>query len=153
MNKTMVAVAIFIVFLIAAMYATDASSQPRIALGHTFEGSRVTVGEVSYEHKNWELSGVQFGQGWTKKGERSEPITGYSVSRLIRPQWCLWSLCNYYRLGVSHIPDAMLVGDNNYRLGTGFETEVFAIEYFHYSSAGISKPNTGIDGFMLRLKL
>ncbi|MBN50000.1 MAG: hypothetical protein CMN85_10695 [Spongiibacteraceae bacterium] len=154
MNKTAAAVAVFVCALIAALYSADAKADGvRLSLGKTFRTSDVTAGEVSYEMNDWELAATQLGQGETNKGRRDEAINLYSLSKMVRPGWCVGSVCGYFRIGVAHTPDALLIGDTNYRNGLGIETRVFQVEYFHYSSAGIHKPNTGIDGLMLRLKL
>lgn len=151
MKKTAIAVVVFIVALLFAM--NDAyGDQVNIALGRYVVNSDVPAGEIGYERKGWEVTAGLAGDGSTAKGRQdTHPI--YSVSRLIRPEWYVLNAQNYYRLGVAKVFDSPLVGTTNYRLGIGFDFGNFAIEYAHYSSAGINSVNRGIDIVMLRIHL
>lgn len=148
-----------ILFLIALLAATNdargsehAGDGLRITLGHTVANSHMTNGELSYEYKGMELGYTLIGKGDTKKGYQ-DYVDVYSLSHIVRPSWCVWGACNYYRLGVAYVDSSPLVGRTNFRLGVGLEWRHVQLEYFHYSSAGIHETNTGIDGIQLRYKI
>lgn len=156
LSKTVYAVLAFIVLLVLATYSAHGAEPPsydgpRIALGHSALNSKVTVGEVSYELRSWEFAATQLGEGWTKRGEQQE-VGIFSLSRVVRPSWFFLGGRNYYRIGTAWVKGSPLVGDTNYRLGIGLEYKLISFEYFHYSSAGIHRPNTGIDGVLFRLR-
>ena len=148
-KPTTIAVVIFAVLLVLAAF--NASAQGfRTSLGYTVANSTTPWGEVSYEFPSgWELAGSVSGAGDTRRGPQGE-VSTVSWSRVVRPDWWLLGGRNYYRLGVAYVDGSPLVGNTNFRLGIGLEFKVFQIEYFHYSSAGIHQPNTGIDGIQLR---
>ena len=153
---TVVAVILFIVLLVLAMKSAEANEPSyegvRISLGHTVANSSATWGEIGYEFKNnWELAASINGADETRNGWQDKVYVA-SLSKVIRPEWRIFDARNYYRLGVSYLNESNLVGKTNYRLGVGLEWKHIQVEYFHYSSAGIHKPNTGIDGILLRLK-
>jgi len=147
------AVALFLAVVLWALLAERASAGPVLSLGHTLLNSDNTVGEVGWqfgERAQWELAAGAIGQGHTDRGH-IERNWVYSLSRRVQPGWSILGAQNYYRLGVAYVDGSPLVGDINYRLGVGLRWEVVALEYFHYSSAGINDPNTGIDGIQLRV--
>lgn len=150
-KPTMFAVVIFIIVALLAAYSAHAEG-PRISLGYTVANSTLPTGELSYEYKNWEYAVTQIGVGDTKNGPQKE-VSIWSASYLIKPTWQVLGAKNYYRIGVAYVDGSPLVGDTNFRLGIGLEFKVFQVEYFHYSSAGIHQPNTGIDGIQLRFKM
>lgn len=151
-NATKMAVGLFILVLIIAANYARADNGARISLGKMVANSHMTSGELSYEHNGIEAAALLMGAGNTKKGYQPETWV-YSVSHIVRPQWCVMGGCNYYRLGVSYNDSSVLVGDTNFRLGIGIEWDVVQLEYFHHSSAGIHDPNTGLDGIQLRFKV
>lgn len=149
-KTTAIAVVIFILVLLWASFDARADSGMRIALGRTVFNSGAMWGEVGYEFQSgWELAASVSGAGETRNGAQGE-VEAVSLSRVVRPHWRLLGATNYYRLGVAYVHDSPLVGDTNYRLGIGLEWPGFQVEFFHYSSAGIHRPNTGIDGVQLR---
>lgn len=152
-NWTRLLVGAFIVVLLyAAIAAKEAWAEPgfRVGLGHTAANSSATWGEFGYEYSNgWELAASVTGAGDTHNGPQDE-VTAVSFSRIVRPPWRLLGATNYYRIGVAYVDGSALIGDTNFRLGVGLEWSVFQLEYFHYSSAGIHQPNTGIDGIQIR---
>lgn len=149
-KPTMAAVFIFIVLLVLAAFNASAETGYRVSLGHTVANSHTPWGEFGYEFPNgWELAGSVSGAGDTARGRQGE-VSTVSWSRIVRPDWHVLGGRNYYRLGVAHVDGSPLIGNSNFRLGIGLEFKVFQIEYFHYSSAGIHQPNTGIDGIQLR---
>lgn len=153
MNNTIIAVIAFTVLLLAAGYSR-AEDGVRIGVGKSFIGSDVTVGELGVEYNNWELTTTQFGQGWTKRGEQ-EAHAFYSASYLTKPQALQnkWA-SPFLRLGVSYNSGDPLVGKSNYRLGIGVDfSDVWRIEYGHYSSAGQHDPNSGVDWVALTYKM
>ncbi|MBN50020.1 MAG: hypothetical protein CMN85_10800 [Spongiibacteraceae bacterium] len=152
MKKTAIAVGLFVLTIIAALYSMNSEAQPRVALGTTFNKSSLTYGEVSYEWRSWEAALGRVGEGRTDQGNQSV-VDVYSVSYLVRPAWCVGNFCSYFRLGVARVDTSPLVGSSNYRTGIGIEHRHIAIEYFHISSAGIHSNNTGIDGIALRIYL
>lgn len=149
-KPTMVAVAIFIALLVLAAFNASAEPGFRVALGRTVVNSSAPWGEFGYEFPSgWELAGSISGAGDTKRGPHGE-VSTVSWSRIVRPDWWLLGGRNYYRLGVAYVDGSPLIGRTNFRLGIGLEFRVFQLEYFHYSSAGIHQPNTGVDGLQLR---
>lgn len=150
MNKTRIAVVIFIVVLLIA--AGSAWADAKIALGQTVFNSTNTVGEIGYEWRDWEINAGLIGQGSTKNGD-TDTIAAYSISKLVKPDWKFLGGKNYYRIGIAYIDGSPLVGRTNFRLGVGIEYKVFQIEYVHYSSAGIHETNAGIDAIMLKMNL
>lgn len=155
MNKTMWAVILFLIVLLTATFSMRSNADEdyngaRISLGHTVANSSMTTGEVSYEYNNWEAGYTLVGEGETKRGYQDQSHI-YSLSYVVRPDWEIWNVENYYRLGVSYQDGNNLVGDTNFRLGVGLQwRDVVQLEYTHYSSAGIHDPNTGIDMIQLR---
>lgn len=138
--------------LLAVLPAKEANAEPglRLGLGRTVFNSWATWGEVGYELPGgWELAASITASGNTRNGHQGE-VKAVSFSRIFRPQWHLFGATSYFRLGVAHADGSALVGDNNFRLGLGLEWSAVQVEYFHYSSARLSKPNTGIDGVQLR---
>jgi hypothetical protein len=150
MNKTRIAVAAFVVILIAAGYAATARADTvNIGLGKSILNSSATVGEIGYERNGWEVQATLMGAGDTKNGQQDQ-LSIYSVSYITEPGWGYKGVEPYLRLGVSHNTGSELVGANNFRLGIGVNfNKVFRLEYVHHSSAGIYKNNTGIDYVML----
>jgi len=151
MNFTKIAVIAFIVILILAAYDARAEDGWRVSLGHTAANSSMAFGSIGYEYKGIEIDATQIGHGSTKRGDQGT-VNIFSLSHLVRPDWTFLGGKNYYRIGVSYQDGSPLVGDTNFRLGVGLEWKVFQVEYIHYSSAGIHRPNTGIDGIQLRFK-
>lgn len=152
-KPTMIAVGIFIIIALFAAYSeVQAEDGFRISLGYTVANSTMPAGEFSYEYKGYELAAMQIGVGDTRNGPQKE-VNVFSFSRIVRPEWQVLGAKNYYRIGVAYVDGSPLVGDTNFRLGIGLEFKVFQVEYFHYSSAGIHQPNTGIDGIQLRFKM
>lgn len=152
MKKAAYLVAAFVVIVIAALYASKSNAGPTIALGSTFNKSQLTYAEFGYEYRDWEVTIGQIGEGQTDYGHQ-EVVDVYSLSKLIRPNWCLGEFCNYYRIGISKIDESPLVGETNFRLGIGIEHKHVQLEFGHDSSAGVWENNGGIDALFLRLKL
>lgn len=148
LNLTRVLVVSFIIILLFAAGNAWATDGAKIALGHTAFNSHETVGEVGYEHANWEVN-----LGLIGAESDDKTVLTYGVSKIVRPNWCVLGGCNYYRIGIAGIDDSPLVGPYNFRLGVGMNWRVFSVEYFHYSSAGIYDPNRGIDGIILKLNI
>jgi len=145
-NKTKLAVAAFVVILIAAGYAASARAETlTIGLGKSFVNSSSTVGEIGYERKGWEVQAAIMGKGYTKNGKQDQ-LSVYSVSYITEPGWGYKGIEPYVRLGVSHNTGSELIGTSNFRLGLGVNfNQVVRLEYVHHSSAGIHNPNTGLD--------
>ncbi len=149
-KPTAIAVGVFIFLLLFAAFNASAEPGFRVALGRTVVNSATPWGEFGYEFPNgWELAGSVSGAGDTARGPQGE-VSTVSWSRIVRPDWWLLGGRNYYRLGVAYVDGSPLIGNSNFRLGIGLEYRVFQVEYFHYSSAGIHQPNTGVDGLQLR---
>lgn len=143
MKKTALAVAVFVVLLLIAGCAR-AESGVRIGLGKSIVNAYGTVGEIGYEYNDWELSATLIGDEQTEV---------YSVSYLTRPI-DYKPAQPFLRLGVSYNSGSHLVGDSNFRLGVGVDfSDVWRLEYVHHSSAGIHKPNTGIDYVVMTYKM
>jgi len=146
MNKTKLAVAAFVVLLVAAGYAASARSDTlTIGLGKSFVNSSSTVGEIGYQRNGWELQAALVGAGYTKNGQQSQ-LSVYSLSYITEPGWGYKGVEPYVRIGISHNTGSQLIGTSNFRLGLGVDfNQVVRLEYVHHSSAGIHKPNTGLD--------
>lgn len=149
-HTTKIAVGIFLIALLLA--ASSAFADAKIALGHTAFNSSMTVGEIGYEWRDFEVTAGLIGQGSTKRGDQ-DAVPVYSVSKLVKPGWRFLGARNYYRIGVAYVDGSPLVGRTNFRLGVGLDWGIAALEYVHYSSAGIHETNTGIDAVLLRLNL
>lgn len=151
-SYTMAAVGVFLVILMLAVSCERAhAGEATFALGHTMLNSHMTVGEVGYRTDNrWEVTGTIIGEGGTKRGPQGHAYA-LMVSRVVEPRWSLFGAENYYRIGAGYVQDSLLIGNFNYRLGVGLDFDVFQLEYFHFSSAGINDVNTGVDGIQLRL--
>jgi hypothetical protein len=152
MKKTAILVAVFIVALIVAGYVR-ADDGARIGLGKSIINSDLKTAEIGYEWNSWEASATLSEAGKTKNGFQDQVET-YSVSYLTRiaaaPVWAT----PFLRLGVSYNSGSNLVGPTNFRLGVGVDfSDVWRVEYVHHSSAGIHRPNTGIDYVMLTYKM
>ena len=152
MSYTKILVVIFIALLVSAgfnEYARAAepvtNSGPRISLGQTLFNQYETHGEIGYEWNRWEAAASIQG---TPEEDETTRIT--SLSRVVKPDWSIGPVNNYYRIGAARVHNSDLVGDFNFRLGIGLSHKVMSVEYFHYSSAGIYDTNTGIDGVMIR---
>lgn len=152
MRLTHIIVCLFVAVLSLAACDAWAEDGFKIALGRTAVNSEVTASEVGYEYNDWELNIGHLGQGPTRHGNQ-DVIDVYSISKIVRPDWCFLGGCNFYRIGIAHIDDSPIVGKHNYRLGVGMAWRTLSVEYFHYSSAGTYKPNSGIDGIMLKLNI
>ncbi|MCX2780430.1 acyloxyacyl hydrolase [Microbulbifer thermotolerans] len=151
---TKAAVILFVAVLTLALYSEDSEARDGVvlSLGHTVLNAHQTAGEVGYRFGRWEAAATRFGHGSTKRGD-IDSAHAVSVSRIVRPGWKFLGAENYYRIGGSYVDGMPLVGNWNYRLGLGLAWDLVEVEYFHYSSAGINDPNTGIDGVQFRLRL
>jgi hypothetical protein len=142
------------VFIIVLLFAADDAwgGNATIGVGQSILNSKATYAEAGYvTDRNWEFNLGLIGVGETKDGPQTL-VTTYGVSKLVKPNWCFMSACNYYRIGVAGVHGSPLVGPINFRLGVGVRIKnVFEIEAFHYSSAGIFEDNTGIDGVMIKM--
>jgi hypothetical protein len=152
MKKTAILVAVFIIALIVAGYVR-ADDGARIGLGKSIINSDLKTAEIGYEWNSWEASATLSEAGKTKNGFQDQVET-YSVSYLTRiaaaPVWAK----PFLRLGVSYNSGSNLVGPTNFRLGVGVDfSDVWRVEYVHHSSAGIHRPNTGVDYVMLTYKM
>ena len=145
-NKTALGVAGFIVLLIVMGYSAKANADSfQIGIGKTVINSHLKVGEIGYQHGDWELQVSLMQDGGTKRGAQAQVET-YSLSHITTPGWGYAGVEPYMRLGVSVNSGSNLVGNTNFRLGIGVDfNSVFRLEYVHHSSAGIHTPNTGID--------
>lgn len=144
------AVLIFLAVFLWALSESEASElTPKIGLGSTVANSHLTTGEFSIEYRRWEVAVGIIGAGHTERGEQ-DSVNTFSVSRFVRPDWVILGGRNYYKMGIGYVDDSPLVGPINYRLGIGLEYRFVSVEYFHYSSAGIHKTNTGVDGIMVK---
>ncbi len=151
-NYTVIAVVGFIIILFFATLSEKAQADAYVSVGSALFNSSVSAGEFGYQFDNhWDVDVSRFGQGGTKKGDQGI-VTVMSLSHRIIPNWRLFGQQFYIRLGVAHVDGSPLVGAINYRLGIGFDLGVLDFELGHYSSAGIYKNNTGMDGAFLRYK-
>jgi hypothetical protein len=152
MKKTAILVAVFVIALIVAGYVR-ADDGARIGLGKSIINSDLKTAEIGYEWNSWEANATLSEAGKTKNDVQDQVET-YSISYLTRiaaaPVWAT----PFLRLGVSYNSGSNLVGPTNFRLGVGVDfSDVWRVEYVHHSSAGIHKPNTGIDYVMLTYKM
>jgi hypothetical protein len=152
MKKVSIIIAVFIILLISIGYVR-ADDGARIGLGKSIINSDLKTAEIGYEWNSWEASATLSEAGKTKNGFQDQVET-YSVSYLTRiavaPVWA--PPCR--RVGVSSNSGSNLVGPTNFRLGVGVDfSDVWRVEYVHHSSAGIHRPNTGVDYVMLTYKM
>jgi len=99
MNKNKLAVALFIVLLIAAGYAATARADTvNIGLGKSILNSHSTVGEIGYERKGWEVQATLMGAGDTENGQQDK-LSIYSVSYITEPGRGYKGVEPYVRLG------------------------------------------------------
>ncbi|WP_086931592.1 hypothetical protein [Agarilytica rhodophyticola] len=126
-------------------------AQPYIELGTTVIHSENSVGGAGLKFNDrWDVHIGLMGEGETRQHGYQEQKFFYSFSRVVNPGWRFLGGEIKTRIGVAYTPDFQLVGERNYRLGLIFHYEIFDIEYFHYSSAGINDVNRGVDGFLVR---
>ncbi|WP_323845168.1 acyloxyacyl hydrolase [Microbulbifer magnicolonia] len=143
--------------LMIGIVAADVSAAEKpesgvgVALGKAVLTGHMTTAELSFRHSRWELGATLLGYGSTDEGEQERLGYGVSVTRLLHPDWHLWKGTIYGRLGVAYIDSSPLVGHFNFRTGMGIEFEHFSLEYLHYSSAGLTPLNTGIDVIQFRV--
>lgn len=156
LNKTVLGVVAFIILLLFTGYSAKSESAEngaRVSIGKTFINSTMKVGEIGYEYNNWEFSALLMEEGDTKNGFQDQ-LEIYSVSYLTKPQWGVYGVDPYFRLGISYNSGSELVGKSNFRLGIGADFHnVWRIEFSHHSSAGIHQTNTGIDMVTLTYKI
>jgi hypothetical protein len=143
-KKVTFIVVLFVIVLISIGYVR-ADDGVRIGIGKSVINSHLKTAEIGYEWNSWEASATLMESGDTKNG-RQDQLEMYSVSYLTRiaaaPVWAN----PFMRLGVSYNNGSNLVGPSNFRLGLGIDfSDVWRVEYAHHSSAGIHRPNTGVD--------
>lgn len=141
----------FIVVLILALGASNKAKADEVYfnLSHSTFGSEFTIPSVGYRFdSNWDIGLGFFGDGETRKGPHSRSPWA-AVSYIVDPNWHGY----FMRIGVAYTPDINLVGDANFRLGIGWDFGVWEVEAQHFSSAGTSKRNTGVDGLGLTAKV
>ena len=117
--------------------------------------SSVTFGGVGVlVEDRWDFNMSLMGRGNTRNN-RQKVQRFYSISRIVDPGWeipykMFKDIKIKLRLGLSHTPDIMLIGENNYRVGVILEEkDKWYIEYVHYSSKDIYELNDGIDGILM----
>lgn len=149
---TQVGVGIFIILLIASLTAVSNKANADeiyFNLGRSTLGSEYTIPSVGYRFdNNWDISAGFFGDGETRKGSHTRS-PWMSISYIVKPGWGGY----FMRIGGAYTPNINLVGDVNFRLGIGWDFGVWEIEAIHFSSAGTSSINTGIDGIGLTAKI
>lgn len=146
-------------FLVAAVSfaAADVSAEESrqntvsVGLGQALFNGDMTAAELSYRHRRWEFGGVILGQGDTAEGEQERLGYAASITRVLRPgwEWCRGSV--YGRVGVSYVDGSPLVSHFNFRTGFGIDFRAFSLEYQHFSSASLTRLNTGIDVIQFRI--
>jgi hypothetical protein len=149
-NRTALGVLTFIILLILAGYSAKSDADSfNIGVGKSVINSHLKVGMVGYQINNWEFNARLMEAGPTKNGYQNQMET-YSVSYITKPQWGVYGVGPYMRLGVSKNSGSSLVGDTNFMLGVGVDfNEVWRVEYVHDSSAGIAPTNTGVDAVVI----
>lgn len=149
---TVIGVLLFIIALMFAAYSEKANAGGYIGLGGSTFNSHSRLGEAGYRFENnWDAQVMIIGSGDNKNGPQGETYIT-SVSHLIYPQWNIGPANFFMRLGVAYVNKSNLVGPWNFRLGLGFDFDLFELEMGHVSSAGVWSPNTGIDSVVLRAK-
>ncbi len=151
------AIALFIVLLGVCMYAEDVYSDEGtvyIGLGKSAVNMHTTVAEVGYRTTDkWDSQFMIIGKGYTRHTKQVDHIYIGSFSRVIAPKWGLRYVKPYMRLGVAVFTESNLVsGVGSFRLGAGINFGKFELEAQHYSTAGLSSRNTGMDSIILRAK-
>jgi len=127
--------------------------QPYIEYGRTTVNSHNSHAGYGIVYKSkWDVNISTTGQGNTKNGHQ-EPKVFYSLSRIFDSKVDFLSKDVKLRLGLAKTKGVNLIGDHNFKLGIILAGEVAELEIFHYSSGGVYKPNTGVDGVKLRINL
>lgn len=122
-----------------------------VGVGQSLFNGDMTVVELSYRYRRWELGGVILGQGNTAEGDQERLGYAASITRILDPgwEWCRGKA--YGRVGVSYVDGSPLVGHFNFRTGVGIDFTDFSLEYQHFSSASLTYLNTGIDVIHFRI--
>ena len=88
MNKNKLAVALFIVLLIAAGYAATARADTvNIGLGKSILNSHSTVGEIGYERKGWEVQATLMGAGDTENGQQDKLSIYSNIQNIVDTEY------------------------------------------------------------------
>lgn len=150
-KPVVIGVLIFIASLYLALKSENAKSAPYIELGRTTFNSELTIGGIGYrtETGKFDFSAQLTGQGRAGNTHQSTQKI-FSASRLADPGWSVGSCDLVWRIGAAVSTGQNLIGPKNFRLGVMCRFDFAEIEVGHYSSAGIWRPNTGLDFIMLR---
>ena len=151
MNSTVAAIAAFIATLGTANVHDNPALHPT---GATFELGRTvgrldeTVNALSLNHNGWRATAA--GQG--NRNDRTAEGTTYmySLQREFRPIDRPWR--PVVGIGPAYVDNSPFVGRVNYALSAGVEWRgTFGLTYTHYSNAGMTSPNTGLDSIRLSM--
>lgn len=120
-----------------------------VELGRTIGRLEETVGGVGVTHNGWSAKVIQQGN---RHGETAEGQTYmYSVQREFRP--LNTTVRPVMAIGPAYVVNSPFVGRTNYHLSIGAEVSVFRITANHYSNAGMTSPNTGLDNVSVQMIL
>ena len=142
-----------LLLLICTTLVHSAEYEPYLEYGRTTVNSHNShAGFGFYVNDKWDYNISITGQGNTKNGKQ-QPSYLYAISRIFKTKVDLYGKDVKVRLGLAHTENMNLIGKYNFKLGIILEGKVAGLEIFHYSSGGVYKPNTGLDGVKLRIKL
>lgn len=151
-NKTVIGVVSTLLIMWAAWISAEKANAEGVyvELGKNILNSDMTVHGLGYRYKSWGASIEATGQGTTKRGvQKVQPL--FSVYHVTDPNWVVLGVRFKTILGMAYTPNQKLVGPTNFRLELVLEAKG-GLEFFarHYSSAGLHKPNTGLDSIGIR---
>ena len=151
-NKTVIGVVGTLLIMWAAWVSSEKANAEGlyVELGKTILNSDMTTHGLGFRKGSWGAAIEATGQGTTKRGDQSvQPLL--SVYHVTDPNWIVLGVRIKTILGVAYTPKQNLVGPTNFRLEFVFEVKG-GLEFYarHYSSAGLHKPNTGVDTLGIR---
>ena len=149
MTTTVAAIALFVATVGTANVHDTPALHPTgatVELGRTVGRLDETVNAVSINHNGWRATAA--GQG--NRNDRTAEGTTYmySLQREFRPIETPWR--PVVGIGPAYVDNSPFVGRVNYALSAGIEWRGhMGLTYTHYSNAGMTSPNTGLDSVRL----
>jgi opacity protein-like surface antigen len=145
---------------LAVMGWSTFNDQP-VDVNSAFVGVGVTQGRVTeplllvgYERNGWQAEYSEQGNHSANNNDRGTTTQVFSVTRVFRPSVPANNWQPYTGIGVAYVRNSFFVGPSNTRLRLGLEYRgTFAIEWSHVSSAGVHRPNTGLDYVQARFNV
>ena len=120
----------------------------RVSIGQTQGYVKEQTLSAGIEHNKWEAN-------YTVQGNRNEETAEgntrmYSITRVIRPAWGTPEVQPVFKIGPAYVTNSPFVGRENMHLAFGLEVyDKLSLTWDHYSSGGVSRPNSGIENLKL----